>query len=259
MPTSRALFRLTLLTAMSGGVFLGCAANGGKPRGLAPGADVVTIDGWAAHGPGAALALDIENHGGEVLVVVDPSLPMPEVRATSLEANQVRSAAPWAAAAIAPSGVTAAEAAPILRVLGADVAGTNHRTALEVRVPACAGVRVRNQDGGVTLRGVSGAIDVQNGSPLSPGGPITLTTDAPLDAPLLLQTASGVINAELPASSSLALEVTTQSGLVSVQASGVQIQNVKATKQSWTAVLNGGGASAKINADSGDVRVRLVK
>lgn len=235
----------------------GCAAPGARSGVRAPGADVVRIDSAAAYTPGSALAIDIENQGGNVTIIVDAALSQPEVRATSLEAGHTQDAAPWAAATLSPSGVSAPGATPILRVLASDISAAKRRTALEVRVPACAGVRVRSQSGGVSLSGVAGAIDVQNGSPVTEGGPVTMSTTALLDAPLLLHTSSGPVDVIMPAASRLDLEVTTSHGSVSVLANGVRATDVKATRQSWACALNGGDAQARISSDAGDVSVRL--
>ncbi|MFA6044273.1 MAG: DUF4097 family beta strand repeat-containing protein [Phycisphaerales bacterium] len=263
MPVSRRLVVGSLLNAawLTASVvgLAGCTAEGVKRAALTPGADVVRIDMTTDYAPGTPLAIDIENQGGDVTISVDPSLSQPMVRATSMAPGKMQEAAPWAAATLSPSGVAAKDAAPILRVLAADISAAKRRTRLEVRVPACAGLRVRNQDGSVSLAGVSGAVDVQNGTALAPGGPISLDTTQVLDTPLLLRTSSGPITANLPAASHLDLEVTTGSGTVSVQATGMRGTDVKATKQAWSATLNGGAAPGKIATDAGDVVVHLVK
>lgn len=258
MLTHLPLPKTLILAALAGAIVGGCAdSKVQRATGLTPGADMVKVDADAPYVPGSPVAIDIENPGGDVLVVVDAALTMPQIRATSMHEGDNQGAAPWAAATLAPSGVAATQAAPILRVLAADVSGAKHRTSLEVRVPACAGVRVRNQDGAVTLQGVGGAIDVQNGSPLSPGGSITLLTDATLDAPLLLETASGPIRVEFPASSRLNVDASSRNGAVTVQATGVRLGQVSATKQSWSAAINGGDAPARISTESGDITLRL--
>lgn len=258
MPAARRLVTWSFLWgALALVVSPGCTAP--VRSGLAPGADIVRIDMSTEYTPGSPVAIDIENRGGDVSITVDPSLMEPMVRATSPGAGHSQEAAPWAAATLSPSGVAFKGAAPILRVLGTDITADKRRTLLELRVPACAGVRVRNQDGGVSLTGVSGAIDVQNGTAIAPGGPITMETGVVLDSPLLLHTSSGEVSVDLPAASRLDLEITTGAGTVSVQATGLRATDVKATKQSWASPLNGGGAPGKIGSDAGDIRVRLVK
>ncbi len=250
--------RLALLSFIAlASTLAACTSQGSKPAGLAPGADVVRVDVSTDYLPGSPVAIDIENEGGDVSVIVDSTLTKPVVRATSLQSSRQREAAPWAAATLSPSGVPAKEAAPILRVLASDLSQAKRRTNIEVRVPACAGLRVRNRDGGVSLNGVSGAIDVQNGSPLASGGPITLDTDIPLDAPLLLRTSGGPIDVVLPVQSKLALKASSAEGSVIVNAMGVKTTGLAATKLSWQATVNAGQSEGTIATESGDVSIRF--
>jgi hypothetical protein len=214
----------------------------------------------------ADLAVDVQNHRGSVRVYVDPRYKQPRVRALRVPPGGVRPdrdrrAAPdpgpqagWAAAEL-----LVIEGRGTLRVLAEqpfeDYA--DWATLIEIRLPRCNGVRVRNSGGLVELVNVQGAIDVDNGPPGTAGGSIALRTRHTIVDPLALHTPQGDITVRVGPNSAFALDASTRSGRVDVVARGYTATDALIERFSWAGKVNSGESPAVLTTGSGNVTVEL--
>ncbi len=224
----------------------GCAAM--PPRG-----EVAAIDLPAGIEGTTPMAVDVETSRGDVLVEVDPRAKAPRVVAMTTNARGERVRASWAAAM-----VEQAEPYPILRVLAmADDRAA--RADLTVIVPACVGLRVRNVGGDVTVRGVRGAVDVQSGSDVTPGGNVSVSLGEALDAPLMVRSSRGSVVVSLPKGSRGALHVTSGVGRGAIVAPRAELRGLTGAGGSWRAVLNDGEHDCRVIADQGSAEIRVAR
>ncbi len=238
------------------GLLSGCQNLGGLHRNV-PIAGLVS-----APEAGAAVGVDVQNRKGTVRVVADPRVRQPQVRAVRVAPSDERTrrgkrASPPAGPVenIAAAQMITVEGRSVLRVLAdqpfEDYAAWS--TMIEVRVPRCDGVRVRNTDGPVELVNVSGAIDVDNGAWNGPGGHVTLRTDRPISDPVLLATPRGDIRAIFGHGSALSIDAETQYGMVSVDARGQSVDGALARRLRWQGRVNGGEAPVRLTTGNGSI------
>jgi hypothetical protein len=198
------------------------------------------------------LALDIDNHRGSVTVIVNPKLAEPVVTATTRD-GRFNAPTQWTAATMATDA-----GRPVLRVLSAAPDETAAPLVdLTVRVPDCAGVRVRADEGMITLRGVRGAIDAQT-SISTPGlNAIFITTEQALKEPILLHTDRGSIEVRMGTGSAGHLRADAPAGTVSVDAAMGDLRDVQYTRQVWKGWLNKGSADMRLTAENGNIIVKV--
>lgn len=200
-----------------------------------------------AQGP---LAVDVDNYRGTVTVEVNPKLKEPIVLAVPRGGDRSHQ---WTAATMA---VDAGH--PVLRVLSTEPsAGAGPAIDITIRVPQCAGVRVRNEGGQVTLRDVEGAIDAQTSVAERGNGAILVETVAPLTEPVLLRTQRGRIELRMPVRSAGAIRAEAPSGHISVDATRGRLKNVRFENHVWTGGLNDGTADMHLSTDDGDIVVSV--
>ncbi|CAG0950554.1 hypothetical protein PHYC_00177 [Phycisphaerales bacterium] len=200
------------------------------------------------------LALDLDNQAGSVTIIVDATFRRAEVFAITTTDDGRRVAAPWAAA-----DYQAAEPRAILRVLckRGPNAGGDGKTDVTIRLPACAGLRVRNSIGPVLATGVSGAIDIQNGSDVELGGNVTVEVGSPLGTPMMLRSAGGSVRLDLPTSSRGLFFVHSGVNQISFVAPKEETQAGAADARGWNFDLNRGEHQVRLIADQGPVTVRV--
>lgn len=196
-------------------------------------------------------AVDVANSTGTVVVIADRSVETPSVHATTIGRDGRTIPAPWAAA-----DVVRAEPHPILRVLVSD-RGAGARADVTVRVPAMAGLRVRNARGPVDVRGAAGAIDVQNGTSVTPGGDTTISLSSALDAPFMARTTTGTLRVSLPDHSKGKVRLTAGEGVVSFVARHQDVAAAEGSATDWSCVLNAGGHDVRLIAERGPVWLRV--
>ncbi|MDX2132596.1 MAG: hypothetical protein SFY69_11150 [Planctomycetota bacterium] len=196
------------------------------------------------------VAVDVDAGAGSVFIEFDDALKEPQVVAMTDGPEGRRVAASWAA-----TSVEAAEPHPIFRVLAVDEGDA--AADVVIRVPRCAGLRVRNIAGGVRVIGAAGAIDVQSGSDVTPGGNVSVSLAEPLDAPLLVRSASGQVHLDLPAGSRGVFALTSGIGMTSFLAPEEELTGASGTHGEWRGVLNGGEHECRVIADNARVEVRV--
>lgn len=256
MPTRAPRLALLLTTLATLALLSGCQNLGGLHRNVPIAGLVAGID------PAAPLAVDVQNRKGTVRVVAEPRLKQPRVRAIRVAPADERTRrdkraapAPGPVDSVAAAQIITVDGRSVLRVL-ADQPFENYAdwaTQIEIRVPRCSGVRVRNTDGPVELVNVEGAIDVDNGAGNGPGGHITLRTDRPLSDPVLLVTPRGDIRAVLGHASALAIDAQTQYGSVNVDARRQTVDDALAQRLRWQGRVNHGDAPARLSTGNGSI------
>jgi len=214
---------------------------------------VVPVAGIGTESSATSFAVDVQNQLGSVNIRIDRSITVPTVSAMATDDRGRTRAASWAAA-----DLEASEPFPILRVLVTPPeGGVAEWTDVTVTVPACAGLRVRNQGGTVTANQLHGAIDVQNGSGVAPGGDVTLTLASPLIDPLMIRTSTGNVLLTMPSGSGGNFTLLSGSGQIALNANNERLQSVQSDARNWSGRLNDGHNDVRIIADTGSVILRI--
>ncbi len=133
----------------------------------------------------------IENASGNVEVITDPSIKVPEVRAKvygndEREHRKAGTVPAWIAASIEKY-----EDINTLQVLAADPSEEKRSVDIRVVVPATAFVTVNNAHGTVELMNVSGALQVNNGVATGKGGRVIIRTDKPIKDGAIIRVRGG--------------------------------------------------------------------
>lgn len=136
--------------------------------------------------PPTIWALEVQNAKGSIDVSVDPSVVRPVIWVNAPELSDRTDPANWVAAeSIDDNG------AHLLRVSAASPENLAFTTYLRITLPASSGVKIRSAGGPISLAGVAGPIDIENGGAMGPGAPVTLKTTAPLNAGVRVVTSAG--------------------------------------------------------------------
>jgi len=207
------------------------------------------------------IQVDVENKGGSVEVVVNPRLERPRVtcRVVDLKTGEPTKDEKARARQWISANLTSRASSMLLRVV-------NNRGALEgsgqfiwisIEIPTCNGVRIRNSAGGVSLKDVSGPLDVSNGFGSGEGGPITVNTSQRLSDPVTLNTSEGQVILVMSGRSSGTIDLATANGPVEMRDRTAQITNVLQTASTWTGVLNDPSNAFKLRSGGGLVRVEI--
>lgn len=258
------LRRATLAACLLLPALVGCQVPGREARVKAPKEPTASANRFIVQGPRISArsqaALDIRNAYGPVIVVVDDSIARPVVETRLLDVG------PMTRAQLDSlyQGVTV-DARSLMGdsrlILDAEVTSPpppGARIEMTVRTPSCTGVIVRNANGGVELRGVSGEINVHSGVINGePGGGIRLLTNQPIHGPVKMATTFGDIELFLPRASSGELELASLDGRVTVTADVGHFSGTRQQTHRLTTSMNGGKNLFLIETMSGDVYVRL--
>lgn len=212
-----------------------------------------------------AIAVDVSNVCGSVEIRVDPRYKSAKVEWFAIgnepEARQVKDArgrvlkdsdTEWVA-----TDVGVDHGRTVLRVLTSELDGKRVPVRLLIMVPACAGVRVRNSEGPVTLSHVSGAVDVLNGVGGAAGGQVTAMLDGATKEPVSISTTNADVNVSLGRASAGTVTLTAPAGRVSMRAGKESLKDVKVAKSKWSGVMNGGENAITIHADDGLIHLEV--
>ncbi|QOJ00765.1 MAG: hypothetical protein HRU70_09770 [Phycisphaeraceae bacterium] len=206
-------------------------------------------------------AVDIENRGGEVRVVVEPGLTSPIIEAVVtdqgggfLRRTPDPTVKGWYAA-----DVTVRDGRPLLRVLTKRSDDTQPATyvGLTVRVPSCDGLRVRNTGGPVVAKGVWGEIRIENGFGGGVGGDVRVSTTRRLTDPIELSSTGGDVTLLMPRDSTGRFEITNPEGHIDFAARTDQLSGVRRTSTVHRAVVNNGQNEVRLSTARGTVRVEV--
>jgi hypothetical protein len=207
------------------------------------------------------IQVDVENKGGSVEVKVNPKLERPRVtcRVVDLKTGEPSKDEKARARQWISANLTSRAASMLLRVVNnrGALEGTGQFIWISIEIPTCNGVRIRNSAGGVTLKDVSGPIDVANGFGSGEGGPITVNTSQRLSDPVTLNTSEGPVILAMSGRSSGTIDLATANGPVEMRDRTAQITNVVQTAATWTGVLNDPSNAFKLRSGGGLVRVEI--
>jgi hypothetical protein len=220
-------------------------------------------DAWDAT---SALALDIENSGGSVRVKVDPRLVAPVVEArTRWKAGEPEV---WTDDD-PPSSVDAVYAAGpegrAVLVVRAEASGGGPAEAsidVDIVVPSCEGIAVKNGWGPVQLVGVTGAITVENGVGMVGAGEmgagrVEVRTGAPIVDPVALTTTRGPITLVTEPRGRGTIEMLTGDGVTHFRTRYGTLREVRPEPGVWRGVWNGGTNPVHLRTGAGRTRVMV--
>jgi hypothetical protein len=136
----------------------------------------------------------VENANGSVIVIADPSVNVPEVRAKvygldDRESRRSGTVPAWVAASIEKY-----DNVNTLQVLAADPSGENRSVDLRVVVPATAFVNVNNSGGNIEITGIGGNLQISNGLADGRGGRVHVRTDKALKDGALIRVRNGDVS-----------------------------------------------------------------
>lgn len=261
------LCRRVIVSGLGLGVLVATALMGGCRTGDAAAVVGQASESWGRLEPSGprpdgwgAVAVDIDNHAGSVVVEVEPWREEAVVeartrwtRGASLESWD-RGNVPVAAVA---EFVEGPEGRTTLRVRTEPKHGAPMETHadLVLRVPNCEGLRVVNADGPVLLVGVGGAITVDNGRSSQPGGRIELRTNRALRDPMALVTTEGRVSVVVTERSRGDIDLYTADGHADLTARRGAFENVRPGRGRWRGVWNGGDNPLLVRSGRGEVRL----
>lgn len=204
-----------------------------------------------------SVAIDITNEAGTVVVTAEEWRTEPEVTA------RVR----WArgkhgfgddnlpGTATATSEIT--DGRGVLRVDAdlADGAPDDARIDVVVRLPACDGIWVRNAGGTVILKGIGGAMTVENGLNGRGGGRIEIRTNRPVIDPVALLTTDGRITMVITPESRAQLDLASETEPALFSTAYGSTADVRTSHRTWQGIYNGGDNLLRMRSGDGEVRV----
>ncbi len=219
----------------------------------------VTISGQEVLERSPALAVDVENRRGSVLIKVNPKLTAPRITAVSGnfkgEAGQNYQSDLWAKAEIAEAD---GRAVLTVRSKPLEPGEGDYWLQIAIEVPSCDGLRVRNSDGTVDVRGATGAISIENGGAGTPGGYVYLECGKPVTAPVTVSTSEGDVDVIFPTDSTGNMELVSGNGrLAAIIAWTGQMDNSVIRPGFYSGVLNRGVNPVRVKCAEGEVRLRV--
>lgn len=211
---------------------------------------------------GANPAVDVRNFNGSVRILVDRRFSTPSVRAVvrPLHPDAPRGEDLEASCMVVAESVVQ-DGRPILRVLGETTLADPDQAAADIviRLPDCGGVNVQNAGGLVELRGIAGAVTVENGTGNRPGGRIELRTGRPMTDPVLLSTTTGPVHFQAVPASAGRFDLTAAAGRAEFDCRGGAVFTDLVTPSRVVATLNSGANPIVLRSGSGPVRARIIE
>ncbi|MBX3389082.1 MAG: hypothetical protein KF691_06455 [Phycisphaeraceae bacterium] len=217
----------------------------------------VTISGSELLERSPVLAIDVENERGAVLVTVNPNVKTPRVTANAgtLRGEPVANfqGDKWAS-----SDIQEMDGRAVLKVRSVPEEGAQHWVQITIDVPSCDGLRIKNSDGAIEVRGANGAISIENGGAGKPGGRVYVDAGKPNTSPISITTATGNIDLELPTDSTGDVElISGNRALAAMVAWTGQVTNSSIRPGLYTGILNWGTNPIRLKATQGEVRLQV--
>jgi hypothetical protein len=227
-----------------------------------PRASRVEIGGTsiASSGP---LAVDVDNHAGDVKIEVDPKLSEPIVEAFAFdqasapnEPDKTGKAGPWVGASR-----KVMEGGTVLSVISVRNPDFPRAVDIRIRVPSCAGVRVVNGGGNVIVKGVTGAVDIKNdavqGRWSNLAGRVDVTTAGAVSGPIRLESSVGDVELMCGGDSDLAFEGKADKGQVRVLAGKTRLGWLYRDPGQVSGVLKNGTYHVQLLSHAGNSILKL--
>ncbi|MBX3378848.1 MAG: hypothetical protein KF805_02035 [Phycisphaeraceae bacterium] len=207
------------------------------------------------------IAVDADNIRGAVLIRVNPRLTAPRVTANAGtkrgEPLENSEGVKWAKAQITENDGRAI--LTVRSVPGSVEEGQPEAwVQLKIEIPSCDGIRVKNSDGAIEVRGVNGAINIDNGGAGRPGGSVYVEVGKPNTSPIIVNTERGDIDLILPTDSTGKVELISGSGaLAAIVAWTGQVTNSSIKPGLYTGILNWGENPIRLKTVDGQVRMHV--
>ncbi|MBL8876086.1 MAG: hypothetical protein JNM86_09860 [Phycisphaerae bacterium] len=204
------------------------------------------------------IAVDVENVRGAVLIRVNNKLTAPRIVANAGtqtgEPVENYQGGKWVTAQI-----TETDGRAVLSVRNTVHENESDRwVQVAIEVPSCDGLRIKNSDGAIDVRGVNGAITIENGGAGRPGGYIYVATGKPATSPISLTTPNGDIDLILPTDSTGNIELTSGNGrLAAIVAWTGQVTNSVIKPGQYSGLLNWGTNPIRAKTGEGEVRLHV--
>ncbi|MCC6971273.1 MAG: hypothetical protein IT434_13745 [Phycisphaerales bacterium] len=227
-----------------------------------PRASRVEISGssLASSGP---LAVDVDNHAGDVKIEVDPKLSEPIVEAFAFdqasapnEPDKTGKVGPWVGASR-----KVMEGGTVLSVISVRNPDFPRAVDIRIRVPSCAGVRVVNGGGNVIVKGVTGAVDIKNdavqGRWSNLAGRVDVTTAGAVSGPIRLESSVGDVELMCGGDSDLAFEGKADKGQVRVLAGKTRLGWLYRDPGQVSGVLKNGTYHVQLLSHAGNSILKL--
>ncbi len=210
------------------------------------------------------LAVDVDNHAGDVKIEVDPKLTEPIIEAYAFdqsaapnEPDKAGKVGPWVGAS---RKVT--EGGTVLCVISVRNPDFPRAVDVRIRVPSCAGVRIVNGGGDVVVKGVTGAVDIKNdtvgGRWSRLAGRIEVTTAGAISGPIRLESNVGDVQLICGGDSDMAFEGKTEGkGQVRVLAGKTRLGWLYRDAGQVTGVLKTGTYHVELISHAGNAILKL--
>jgi hypothetical protein len=196
------------------------------------------------------VALDIDNQRGTVNILVSPSIIQPIVIAGSPGETEERRRVDFVTAQLNNDGPQ-----PVLRVVASSPGQQAAKIVnITIELPALGGLRIRNSDGRIYAKGISGAVDIVNTGPTRSGG-TTVIMASPANDPITIRAASGGIDLRLAAGTAAQVIAQSRTGIITLDLASASVTNSVAATALHTATLNGGTTPITAAADTGNVTI----
>lgn len=211
--------------------------------------------------PDSRPAIDVSNYNGSVRVVVDDDIQKASVRARVRRlTKKVPKGEGLAAQTFLAAETVVQDGRTILRVVSETRLANpdDSRADLTIRLPSCGGVLVRNSGGPVELRGVGGAITVENGIGNRSGGWVIVRTQQVLTDPIHLSTTNGKVHLQGPPGSTGSVDIHTDDGAAVMYAMGGVLAVEKAETGHFVGTLNSGENPVTIRTGKGRAEIYII-
>lgn len=194
------------------------------------------------------VALDIDNQRGDINILVSDKITSPVVLAGSPGTTEEQRRVDFVTAQLNNDGPQ-----PVLRVVASTPGAQAPKIVnITIELPAIGGLRIRNADGRIYAKGISGAVDVMNSFPSRTGGTTIIMSSPALD-PVLIRASTGGIDLRLAPGSNGDLRAQTRKGKVTLDLGEAKVHNSTTVRGEHTATINAGNNPITLAADSGDI------
>lgn len=147
----------------------------------------------------------------------------------------------------------------IIRPTDLDIEGFRPPIDVVVTIPRCDGARVRTTRGTVKITGVTGAIDVVNGSDTIEGGDIVIRSgERPIEE-VMAYTSRGDIHLLLSPENTGVFDLRAPRGKPVFQSDFGYVDNSIPEPGRWTGVWNEGTNAISLQSEDGDAKVRVIE
>ena len=207
-------------------------------------------------------AVDVRNWRGSVTIVADSSIERATVHAKALprvkgspKGDELAAQTFVAAESTVQDGRATLRVVAESRLADPDVAEAR----LVIRVPSCGGVMVQNAGGVIEVRGIGGAVTIENGTGNRAGGRVIVRTDQVMREPVSITTSNGKVHYQVPPGSSGQFDLRSDDGTAVMYAMSGSLTVRSAGPNYFQGTLNGGENPVVIRTGRGKAEVYVIE